>query len=131
MERLLFTDFDQGQVQFFIGSLDLALDFTTVGELDHDLVGTADHVIIGEYIAVGTDNESGPETLFTAGTLLGHLAVVLVEKFIKKIVKGRLLHAGTLQVRSRLDDLGGADINNGRLEFFCQFDKIGAGGSCC
>ena len=130
MEGLLVADLDQRQVQLFIGPLDLALNLAAIGELDHDLVGAADHMIIGEDVAVGTDDKAGPETLFTACALLGHLAIELAEKILEKVVKGRL-RAGSRQVRSRFDDLGSANVDNGRLEPFSQFDKIGAGGSGC
>ncbi len=78
------VDLDDGEVGGLVGS-DYARGASEVltvgigGELDVDLVGLFDHVVVGDDVALGIDDEAGAErfanlTVFAVIALVGHLA---------------------------------------------------------
>ena len=67
--QALGVDLEHGHVGIGVGSDDLGLELTAVEQPDRDLLGTLDHVIVGQDVAVGGDHETGTAALLDVGLL--------------------------------------------------------------
>ncbi|MCY1240443.1 hypothetical protein D3C75_442860 [compost metagenome] len=56
--QILAFDFQQRHVGTWIGTDQLGFHFAAIGQADEDFVSIGDHVIIGQDIAIGRDDET-------------------------------------------------------------------------
>jgi hypothetical protein len=127
-------DFQQGDVAAFVGADHLGLEFATIGKAYRNLLGTLNHVIIGQDVTVTGNDEPGAERLGLV--FLRHVTVALVlarvaEKVLEEIIERRALR----QIRyldafrqthtAGFDLLRGADIDHRVAGVFHQFGKVG------
>ena len=69
--QTLGVDLEDGHVGVRIGADDLGLELTAVEQPDRHLLGALDHVVVGEDVAVGRDDEARAAALLDLGPLRG------------------------------------------------------------
>ena len=128
-------DFQHRDVRLRIAADDLGLELATIGQLDLDLVGAVDHVMIGQQIPVVRDHEPG-----TDGLALRPLVAIrglwstrhgrparaeeAPEEFGHLVVFGHLAAAHGRAARAA----GGFDAHHRRADAFDQLGEIGQAG---
>ena len=91
--QALGIDFDHGHVGAFVGPDDFGLEFALVGQGDHDLAGTLDHVGVGHDVAIAAQDKARADA---AGLALAVIAALIA------LGAGALLgrHAGHGQAKA-------------------------------
>ena len=67
--QALGVDLEHRHVGVGIGAHDLGLELPAVEQADRDLLGAFDHVVVGQDVAVGRDDEPGSAALLDLGLL--------------------------------------------------------------
>jgi hypothetical protein len=94
----------------------------TAAELDQDLVGALDHMVVGDDIAVLGDHEARAQRLAAAGAAFG---VSAVEKIIEEILKRRAFGHHRAGALPSGDHGRGRDVDDRIADLI---DQIGKGG---
>ena len=112
--EIIGLDLDDGHVGFFIRADELGGEFPSVREGDADffcVLGIADHVTIGQDVAVGRDDDAGTEAILARAKRIliarcAPAALLLTEKSLEEVgfVIGHLLSAGTFRADENLDN---------------------------
>src|SRR5271154_2813775 len=111
---LLSVNPDDGEVGILIRSDDLGVvDGGVAGELDLDLGGVLDDVIVGEDQALFVNDNAGAEAALSHGALIGKLEEAVEEVAGVIALPLAALAIGMLAlVRVTIDYLGGGDIHH-------------------
>jgi len=78
------VDLQHGEIETLVFQHDLDREFAAVGERHLDVVGTVDHVVVGDHHAVRTDNDTGAER----GLLLSPVRHALAEELLEEGITG-------------------------------------------
>ena len=99
LERLLRLHFQQREVGLGIVAENLGdLQLGAVGEVDDDLVGALDDVIVGDDEARRVDDEARAERAHFARQAV---LLLVIEEIVEEFLEGRALRAGTARSCSR------------------------------
>src|SRR6185312_13689237 len=88
-----------------------------VGEVDDDLVGALDHVIVGDNQARRVDDEARAERAYFARQAV---LLLVIEEIVEEFLEGRALRAGTVgsALGRAFERLCGGDVDDGVLQAF-------------
>ena len=86
--QIVRVDLDHGHVGFFIGADELGLKLAPVFQLHVDAIGTLDHVIVGEDVAVRFDDESRAFVLHRLAVALTAVRIFVGLLIEEEIVEG-------------------------------------------
>ena len=75
-------DFEQREIARLVGADDLRRQRAAVGHLDLDVVRAVHHVVVGQDVAVGRDDDAGPERRAGAARLLALAATELIAELL-------------------------------------------------
>lgn len=87
LERLLRFDLQEGEVGFRIHADKLRLQFRSIGEVDLDIVGILNDVVVGDYVAGRIDDEARTERVDRARPAA--LAALSPEKLVEELLMRR------------------------------------------
>ena len=101
--QLFQLDFENGQIGFWIGANHLGLGLAAVGQRDFNVVCTFHHMVVGEDVAILTNDDAATQTRLLLRALLAK------EELEPRIVGARVPHR-----------LTGIDADNGRRCLACS-----------
>jgi len=126
--QVLAIDFEQSHVGTWIGTNQLGLEFTAVGQAHENLVGIGNHVVVGEDVAVRRNDEAGAQGLgFALTTAATRRARLRHPAFEELAQHGRqAFQVGHLLVRDFAirQLLRGTDVHNGRRGLLHQLGEV-------
>ena len=126
--QVLAIDFEQSHVGTWIGTNQLGLEFTAVGQAHENLVGVGNHVVVGEDVAVRRNDEAGAQGLgFALTTAATRRARLRHPAFEELAQHGRqAFQVGHLLVRDFAirQLLRGTDVHHGRRGLLHQLGEV-------
>ncbi len=116
-------DLQHGKIGARVGADQLGLELGIVAQDDGDVLGALDHVVVGDHVAVGIDDEARAQR--GAAALLLLLSIAAVEEFLEQLLERRarreLRHVA--QPRALLRQvLRRGDVDHGRHQ---HVDHVG------
>ena len=114
-------DLQQRDVGLGVGADQFRIQTLTRKELDRDLIGAFDHMVVGDDIAVGRDHKPRTQRLGPAGFLAAGTVTVL--KFLEEFFKGRAFGNDGSAFGRGCDKRGCGDVDNRRADLFGQIGK--------
>ena len=128
--------FSSGHVAALVGAQQPGLELALVLQRDRDLVGAVDHVGVRQQVAVGRDDEAGPEAARHVAARTGLLLARPLRTLLRRIREEpteELVHRIVLvEIRHRRPALGtgadaggGADADDGRTHPLGEVGEVG------
>ena len=126
--QILTVDLQQRHVGTWIGTDQLGFQLTAISQADEDLVSIGNHVVVGQNVAIGRDDEARAQglsfTLATATTrcpLLRHATFKELAQHRRQAFQVRHLLVGDFALRQFLR---GTDVDHGWRGLLDQLGEI-------